>query len=157
MGHASRASRMVSELMFGAFPGFIWGWSHVPHYEHGDGWQHLGLVYGMPAAGAACTWLAYALLRQALGPARRSEQQRAFALVSLGTYYFYRLPALIGFGLHAQDGMLLDLSARVPAWTPRALEAFVVTALVAWFLWRRAPQRSWQRRPPFARAERFPV
>lgn len=157
MGRASRAARAIEGLMFGAFPGFIWGWFHVPHYADGAGWGHLDLAYGLPLAGGACTWLAFHALRAALPPARDRRLLQASAVLSLATYYFYRLPALIGFGLHQSDGVLVDLSARAPEWTPLALQALVVLGAAAWFLLRGSARRSWQRRPPFASAARMDV
>lgn len=157
MGRPSREARAIGALMFGAFPGFIWGWFHVPHYADGAGWTHLDLAYGLPMIGGLCTWLAYRALHSVLVPAQHRRLQQGFALLSLATYYFYRLPALIGFGIHDSDGTLVDLSARAPEWTPLALQALVVLGAAAWFLLRGSARRSWQRRPPFASAARIDV
>ncbi len=67
-------------------------------------------------------------------------------MAAVGAYYWYRLPALFGFGLFSGDGMLVDLSGVLPAWTPVLMRLATTGLLLAWFL-RRAPRRSWLMRP----------
>ena len=66
------------------------------------------------------------------------------------TYYWYRIPALAGFGVFPGDVMLVDLSGVLPPWFVPCSRLLTV-ALFAWWLFRdAAPGRSWLLRPPIA-------
>ncbi|MFQ5789937.1 MAG: ferredoxin [Acidobacteriota bacterium] len=139
-------------LMVGAFPGFIWGWFQVPDYLGDEGWRHLGAAYGYPLLGAATTLLVLLVLRPRISGRHRSILYRAFAAAAIACYYWYRLPALFGFGPFPGDGMLVDLRATLPAWFP-AISRSATTLLFTWWLvGRRSVPRTWLVRPPFAQA-----
>ncbi len=156
-GVESRPARAVEMLMVGAFPGLIWGWFHVPDWTGGEDWRNLTSTYGLCLGMAAATLLLYAGLRAVAPADRRLPLARAFGLASISCYYFYRLPALIGFGLFPGDGTLVDLRTALPSWTPLALQGLTLTLLALWLLRRGDPRKSWLRRPAPAWQSRMKV
>jgi len=147
LGRGSDLRGLAGVLLVGGFPGFIWGWFHVPDYTV-DGWEHLLTAYGWPYAAAAVTLVAFVALRRLLGPAADGLLVRVFAAAAIACYYWYRLPALVGFGPFPGDGMLVDLTMSLPSWVPAALKA-ATTALFLYLLVLRTPaRRAWTQRPP---------
>lgn len=148
----SLPERLVHHLMVGAFPGFIWGWFHVPDAP-APTWEHALRAYATPLAAAVLTWALYAALRAALRPRQRARLVRAFAMASVGCYYWHRLPALLGWAPFEGDGTLVDLRGALPSWTPAALQGLVFALAAAAALSRAGAERSWQRRPAPARRD----
>jgi hypothetical protein len=146
----SLPERIVHHLMVGAFPGFIWGWFHVPDAD-AAGWGRALEAYALPLGSGLLTWMLYASLRSAVQPARRARLVRVFAMASVGCYYWYRLPGLLGWSLFEGDGTLVDLRAALPQWTPLLLQVLVLALAAAAALAGAGPERSWQRRPAPAR------
>ncbi|MDH3650626.1 MAG: hypothetical protein OEQ53_13165, partial [Saprospiraceae bacterium] len=144
---------MAGIVMIGAFPGFIWGWFHVPDYQGMEGWNHLDLAYGLPLIGAIISLILFiGLLRWGL--VKNVERQFLFfATIAVSCYYWYRLPALLGFGLFPGDGMLVDLSNILPHWFPIASRLVTTSFFIWWLLIRNSDRRSWSIRPPFKLAE----
>ena len=144
----TRIHTLVTLLMIGGFPGFIWGWFQVPDYAGAEGWRHLGQAYGWPLLGAAASLAAYLLLTRTT--LDRVVVSRVFAAAAISCYYWYRLPALFGFGPFPGDGMLVDLRATLPAAFP-TISRIATTILFAWWIvGRRNVRRAWARRPSYA-------
>lgn len=142
--------QLAGSLLLGGFPGFVCAWFFVPDFHGAAGWDRLDLAYGLPLLGAVVSWVVYRASRQLIPSTWRLGHTRAFAAAAVVAYYWFRLPALGGWGPHPGDGMLVDLSQTLPAWTPY-LSRFVTTAALLWLLvWRRSGGRSWAVRPPFA-------
>ena len=141
------ARNVAGTLMVGGFAGFIWGWFQVHDYAGNLGWSHLATAYGYPLVGAAVTTALFSALRLRWDG---TLLRRLFAAAAIGCYYWYRLPALFGFGPFPGDGMLVDLTGVLPAWFP-AVFRLATTALFAWWLvGRRGVRRAWVVRPEFA-------
>ncbi len=137
-------------LLAGGFAGYIVGWFFVPDYADGSGWQHLGVAYGRPFLGMAISLALFLLLRVSLPARHRGTLILGFAAAAISAYYWFRLPALFGFGPYPGDGSLVDLRDTLPAWFPW-ISRFATTALFAWwFLLRRGIHRAWGRRPTYA-------
>ena len=136
-------------LMAGAFPGFIWGWFQVPDYPSGEGWGHLASAFGLPLGAGLVTLLLFGFAHRALPLRRAPALVRVYAAAAVSCYYWYRLPALGGFGPHPGDGMLVDLTAALPAWAPAASRATTTALLAAWLLFGLGRGRAWQWRPAF--------
>lgn len=135
----------MGTVLTGGFAGYVWGWFQVA-----DG-ASLSEAFALPFAGMAVTLVLFLGMR-ALLPAGRDELLvRTFASAAVATYYWYRLPMLLGFGAHPGDGVLVDLSANLPEWTPHACR-LATTALFGWWLVLRTPghKRAWSVRPPYA-------
>jgi len=137
-------------LVLGGFAGYIVGWFLVPDWGHGEGWQHLGEAYAKPFLGLGLS-LAFFLTLRRLLPAKHERMLfLAFATAAIAAYYWFRLPALFGFTQFAHDGMLVDLSATLPAWFPIASHAATSAFFGWWFLARSGIYRSWAGRPAYA-------
>ena len=146
--------RVAGVLMVGGFAGFIWGWFHVPDYAGVEGWQHLARAYGLPFAGLAVTLAAYLLLERLVPEQQTVRLRRLFAAAAISCYYWYRLPALFGFGPFPGDGMLVDLRHVLPEWFPVVSRIATTTLLLWWLVWRCRGERSWLVRPPFLAGSR---
>ena len=92
----------------------------------------------------------YCILWKSLPESHEKLLLRCFAAAAIGCYYWYRLPMLFGFGPHTGDGMLLDLTATLPEWSPHVCRA-ATTALFGWWLViSPGERRSWAIRPAFS-------
>jgi hypothetical protein len=136
--------------MVGGFAGFIWGWNQVPNYAGSEGWQHLAESYGLPAGGMALSIVLFLVLRRTSGEEHRTLLVRTFAAAAVACYYWYRIPALVGFGSIQGDGMLVDLRGTLPEWFPLASRT-ATTVLFGWWLVVKTPRkRSWSVRPAYS-------
>jgi len=149
-GCGTPVERVAGTLLLGGFVGFIWGWFHVRDYAGSEGWSHLATAYGMPAAGCLATLLLYVVSGRLLPARHRPVLVRCFAAAAIACYYWYRLPALFGFGPFPGDGMLVDLRDVLPAWFPVASRVTTTVLFTWWLVARRGEPRAWQVRPAFA-------
>ncbi len=129
----------------GGFAGYIYGWFQVPDWADGVGWSHLPTAYAWPLGGFLAGWLLYRLL-QSLLPKENQRKQLllAFSAAAISCYYWFRLPALFGYGPFPGDGMLIDLRDTLPAWFPVVTPYLTTLFFFAWFF-RRAPHRTWMK------------
>lgn len=141
---------MAGTLFVGGFAGFIWGWFQVPDRGWSDGLKHLDSAYGLPFAGLAVTLSVFLVLRRVVPADRQERLIRCFAAAAIACYYWYRLPALFGFGPFPGDGMLVDLRHVLPAWFPIASRSATTVLFVWWLVGRTTVQRSWGVRPEVA-------
>lgn len=134
-------------LMVGAFPGFVWGWFQVPDSEGIANLSHLLSLYELPLIGMAVTSLLYFLLKRFF---KEKLLTAIFSATAVSCYYWFRIPALFGFGLFPNDGMLINLSQSIPEWSIDL--AVVITTL--FFFWRIVFRKQtgarWAKRPPYA-------
>ena len=142
--------RAAGFLLVGGFAGYIIGWFLVPDWPGGEGWNHLGEAYGKPFAGLVISFVAFLGLRAALPQAHERTLILGFAAAAIAAYYWFRLPALFGFGPFPGDGMLVDLRDTLPAWFPWASRAATTVLFGWWFLARADVRRSWGVRPNYA-------
>lgn len=136
-------------LLVGGFPGYIWGWFHVPDSATGSAGVHLVTAFGRPFGAMAVSLAVFVALSKLLPRARHASLARTFAAAAISIYYWYRLPALVGIGVFPGEGMLVDLHQVVATGTMLAVQ-LSVTAFWAWWLVVRKPSRAWQVRPAFA-------
>ncbi len=137
-------------LMVGGFVGFLWGWFHVQDYTGSEGWQHLVQAYALPFAGLAVTLSLFLLLQSITPPQHTQTLHRLFAASAISCYYWYRFPALFGFGPFPGDGMLIDLRGTLPEWWPVISRSVTTSFFLWWLVVRRSSGRTWLTRPPFA-------
>jgi hypothetical protein len=145
--HSSAVARSTGHILAGSFAGFIWGWYQVPDYAGTLSLQQVAVAYAWPFGAGLVSLAIYGL---ACHRFRQAEQRRyivrLFAASAVIVYYWHRIPALAGFGMHADTGMLVDLSNELPylPWISRVL----TTSFFAWFLLIRPDSKaSWTRRP----------
>ncbi len=94
----SHMRKLAGLLLLGFFPGFIGGWFLVPDYAGGEGWAHLGQAYGTPYLWGSISLAVFGMARATFGPGARRVLERGFAAAAVSCYYWFRLPALFGFG-----------------------------------------------------------
>ena len=145
------SQKLAGFLMVGAFPGFVWGWFQVPDYEGVVQLQHLGEIYLMPAIGLVATSVLYLILRSFL---RAKFLVGFFSAATVSCYYWYRLPALFGFGIYPEDGMLIDLSGTIPEWSVIAVSIALALFFFWWLLISKPTGNSWAVRPNYSDKEK---
>ncbi|MFN3486330.1 MAG: hypothetical protein ACK44W_12725 [Planctomycetota bacterium] len=150
------AEGRVGTLMAGGFVGFIVGWFQVPDFQDGVGLASAARAYLFPWGGAAVSLMLYAGLRRVLPSSWRPALLRLFAASAVAAYYWYRIPALVGIGLHPPDGMLVDLRNTGAGPLVAAVRWVLPTFLLTWAALPRRGMRSWTVRPPMARPEPVP-
>jgi hypothetical protein len=139
----------ASILLVGGFPGFVWGWYHVPNYHGGEGWNHLETAYGWPFLGLLITLSLYLFIQKFFYITNEIRLIRGFAACAIIVYYWYRIPALFGFSIFPGDGLLIDLTNTLPSWFPY-LSRFVTTSFFVWWMVLRLEmEKNWIVRPPF--------
>ena len=137
-------------LIVGGLPGFIWGWFHVPDEHTITSLSTFFGVYQIPLIGLAVTLLAYILLSNIINAKYERRLISIFAASGVSCYYWYRIPALLGFGKFADDGLLINLRNVLPEWI---IPIIIVSTTIFFFYWlviRKPNSRSWVIRPQFA-------
>jgi hypothetical protein len=138
-----------SYLLFGGLPGFIWAWFHVKDFLPFEiSSFQIALAYIIPLAGLVSSLALFFLLRKA---AFWEEENliRLFGAASIICYYWYRLPALMGFGIYPEDGRLFDLTTMMSPVIMLIIQLTVSGFFLYWMLIRPANQKQWMYRPPF--------
>lgn len=149
-GCQTTTRRAAGTLMVGGFAGFVWGWFQVPDYRGGEGWAHLAECFGLPLGGLGVTVGLFLFLKSMTPERLHFLLVRLFAAAAVACYYWYRIPALVGYGAFPGDGMLVDLSGMLPAWFPDA-SRMATTALFGWWLLGKSiRRRTWAVRPAYS-------
>ncbi|MEJ2613185.1 MAG: ferredoxin [Candidatus Thiodiazotropha sp.] len=146
----SPLATMSGHLLIGSFAGFIWGWNQLPDFSGTITVTHYLHVYLWPLDSALISLAVYMFLYQwvVLTKEGRRTLIKVFATIAVSTYYWFRIPALAGFGPHPGSGMLYDLTRVLPSWIEH-LSHIITTAFFTWFiLLRKNKKISWLIRPP---------
>ena len=150
--------RIVGHVMAGGFVGFIWGWYRVPDFAASAvNLNEVVSAYSWPFAAGIVTLTVYLVIRTWVcqNPADRRLLVKLFATAAVSTYYWYRIPALLGFGPFPGSGMLWDLSKSLP--DLQMVSRVLTTSFFVWFLLLRDdPRASWLTRPRSGRAASTP-
>ena len=141
--------KIAGTLMIGGFPGFIWGWFHVQDYHNNEGWKHLISTYAYPLIAMAITLVLFLLAKKIVAQKNEITLMNVFATAAVSIYYWYRLPALIGFGIFQGDGMLINLSQFLPNWFPMVLQVLTSLFFTWWIIFNKKEMTSWLIRPPY--------
>jgi len=139
--------KLTGLLTIGAFPGFVWGWFQVQDYSGTINIDQLISIYTFPIIGALVTSIIYLLLKRYL---KKRILTELFSATAVSCYYWFRIPALFGFGKFPGDGMLIDLTGSIPGWT---IDVVVIGFTMFFFWWLVLSKRhiySWAVRPEFA-------
>lgn len=137
-------------LTIGGLPGFIWGWFHVPDLPGKIGLTDLFTIYAMPYSGFCVSLSAYLLLEKFTAKENKRILISCFAAAGVSCYYWYRIPALLGFGRFAEDTVLIDLRSTLPPWSILIFVMATTIFFFGWFLLRKPNRQSWVVRPEFA-------
>ncbi len=141
--------KINSLLIIGGLPGFIWGWFHVPDQALISSVSSFFSVYTMPMFGFTVTLILYMLLLAFLHPSSERRLISIFAAAGVSCYYWYRLPALFGFGNLGEDGLLIDLRNVLPVWSFTVLTIATSIFFFYWLVLRRQNNNSWVIRPQY--------
>lgn len=148
---ASPLDKLVGHGFTGSFTGFVYGWYQLPDLKGPLDAAQVATAYLWPLGGAALSLAVYLSCRKWLCLTRSSRDTlvRVFGASAVSTYYWNRIPALVGFGPFPGTGLLYDLSGVLPAWVPM----FFQLSAVAFFFWfmvsRSSANTSWMKRPAF--------
>ena len=143
-------NKLSGLLTIGGLPGFIFGWFQVPDYKDGINFHHLFEAYEMPVLGLCTSLVIYISLKWLLKKKNERLLIGCFAAASVSCYYWFRIPALLGFGKFASDGVLIDLKNVLPEWTMLSAVTFTTAFFFLWFTLRKPNHKSWVIRPEFA-------
>lgn len=141
---------VVGTAMLGGFPGFVAGWFAMPNLPPHLGFMQLETLYGLPLLGGAITAAVFVALQLLLPNRGQLLLRRLFAASAIGTYYYFRLPALLGWSQFGSDGVLIDLRDVLPQWTPLGLQIGVLVLIFGFLVVRRSTSRRWMIRPQIA-------
>lgn len=142
--------RISGILTVGALPGFIWGWFHVPDQTSIHSFAEITDVYKMPLIGFVATLILYLFITKLANKKYDSIITGIFAASAVSCYYWFRIPSLFGFGKFADDGLLINLSNIIPAWSITVVIIATAIFFFWWMLGRSSKHNSWIIRPQFA-------
>ena len=137
-------------LLVGAFPGYIWGWFHVPDYSATFALHNYYIVYAYPVSGGIITLSLYILLKNRFQNNKKLIMN-LFAAAAVSCYYWFRLPQLFGFSSLESNGILVNLTGYLPAWSMNILNLATTTLFVWWMVIANKKYRSWSIRPAYKR------
>jgi len=136
-------------LTIGGLPGFIWGWFHVPDHHSWDGLMAVWNIYKYPLIGLLISLSLYLAIQQLLkGPAVK-KLIGFYAAAAVSCYYWYRIPALLGYGIFAEDGLLIDLTGYVSETMVTVICVLITCFFFWWLLIRKQREGSWVKRPEY--------
>ncbi len=141
--------RLTSLFLIGGLPGFIWGWFQVPDHHGIHDLRTLLSVYQYPFLGMLGSLLVYLLLKPITPAQWERKLVGVFAAAAVSCYYWYRIPALLGFGQFAGDGLLIDLHTRMSSQTVTGICIALALFFFWWLVWRSPNKQSWSIRPAF--------
>ncbi|MDP7029653.1 MAG: hypothetical protein QF733_05465 [Phycisphaerales bacterium] len=143
IGVKTPARSLASALMIGGFPGFVWGWFQVP-----DGVSAWAVgTWAWPFGGLVVTLAMYLLVAWRAGAAAQRTIAAVFGAAAVSCYYWFRLPALIGFGPYPGDGMLVQAQGVISPVAVSVMQGGVTLFFFWWMVFRRPAPRAWMRRP----------
>jgi len=137
-------------LMVAAFPGFVWGWFHVQDTNGISNFNQLFEVYKLPLLGIIVSTFFYVILKKFID---KKILIGLFSASAVSCYYWYRLPALFGFGIFPNDGVLVNLTGTLPSWVITILIFSTTLFFFWWILFGKQNKFSWVIRPIFADKE----
>ncbi|MFT3844744.1 MAG: hypothetical protein QM725_06815 [Lacibacter sp.] len=146
----NRYQKISSVLLIGGFPGFVWGWFHVPDYTGVVPLYDILQSFFLPFAGMLCTLLIYVVITGVFKKINERTLMNIFAASAVSCYYWYRIPNLFGFGMFENDGLLVDLTAVLPAWNITFITVAFTVFFFYWLVFRNANKKSWIIRPAFS-------
>jgi len=141
--------QIVGHVMLGGFSGFIWGWHQVGDINGPLTSGDIFIAYAWPIGAGAISLSSYTLAYRIYGksPDTRRQLSIFYSWAAVTVYYWFRIPALMGFSDHPGTGILFDWTGQGewPAWISRLLS----TTFLTWFmLLRNKTGSSWLTRPP---------
>jgi len=133
-------------FLVGGLPGFIYGWFQVPDYYQFPTISQLIDIYKTPMLWAGVTTILYVILKKFI-----NEKQliQLFATLAVSCYYWFRVPALFGFGIFPEDGKLIDLTHILPSWSIQTITITMTLFFFWWLFFTEQTKKTWMIRPVF--------
>ncbi len=141
-------------LIVGGLPGFIWGWFHVPDEAQLTSLSAFFSVYEMPLLGFTITLVIYAILSSIIQPKYERRLISFFAAAGVSCYYWFRIPALFGYGSFGKDGLLINLRNILPEWSFTGITIVTTLFFFYWLYFRKPNRKSWLVRPKFGNKDK---
>jgi len=135
-------------LTVAAFPGFVWGWFQFPDFQGIYSLGQILMIYKQPLFGAILTSIIYKILRIYVD---KSTLTKLFATAAISCYYWFRIPALLGYGVFPGNGMLVDLSNVVPEFFIQVIVLGLIIFIYVWLNRGKESKKSWTIRPVYAK------
>lgn len=139
--------KIAGFLMVGAFPGFIWGWFQVPDYPGINSIEQLITIFKLPLIGMITTGILFLVLNRFF---KEKVLISIFSATAVSCYYWFRIPALFGFGIFPGDGMLIDLSKLLSEWSMTIITITFTFFFFWWIVFSKQKKISWDARPAYA-------
>ncbi|MBH2004143.1 MAG: hypothetical protein I8H66_05575 [Sphingobacteriia bacterium] len=136
-------------LTIGGLPGFIWGWFQVPDHTGATSLTLLLDAYAYPFFGFLGSLLLFVLLKRLIGQQQERVLISFFAAAGVSCYYWFRIPALLGFNHLEKDGLLLDMRGVLPEWSILSMTILSTLFFFWWLVFRKSGHRSWVLRPVY--------
>jgi len=137
-------------FLVGSFPGFVWGWFQVPDHDSLTSFGQLAEIYFFPLSGALVSLILFGIVSRLFTKKNETTLIRIFAAAAVACYYWYRIPSLFGFGIYANDGMLINLKSALPQWIITASTIGTTIFFFWWIVFRQTKEKSWIIRPEYA-------
>jgi hypothetical protein len=147
---AKSAGKAIEILLVGGFPGYVWGWFQVPDYTASFGWEQFLIAYGYPLLGAGISIFLYMSIKEVVSKRNKKLVIHLFAASAVSCYYWFRLPMLFGFSSTDTNGVLIDLTNSLPAWSMSILQLITTSFFLWWMVIRKKKKISWSIRPKYA-------
>ncbi len=145
--NANSYRRFADLLMIGGFPGFIWGWFQVPDYATVPSFEVILLSYKLPLIGFITSMGLFLLLKKYV---EEKTLIAYFAAAAVSLYYWFRIPALFGFGIFPDDGVLINLSNTIPSYYMDITIILTTVFFFWWIVFSKQKRISWMARPKMA-------
>lgn len=143
--------KLAGILTVGGFPGFVWAWFQIPDFKGPIGIEELMLSYQLPIISMLTSCTIFLILRFFID---EKLLINVFAASAISCYYWFRIPALFGYGVFPGDGMLVDLSGTFPEWSFIGM-AVILNLFFFWrIVFRKQKKISWVIRPAYAESVR---
>ncbi|MBB3054395.1 hypothetical protein [Mucilaginibacter gotjawali] len=138
-------------LTIGGLPGFIWGYFQVPDQSGSITYQNLFSAFEMPVSGLCITLCLYLCLKKLVNKKSERVLINCFAAAGVSCYYWFRIPALLGFSKFSNDVVLLNLKNAIPYGSILAITVLTTVFFFWWLVLRKPNHKSWVIRPEFAK------
>ena len=87
---------ILDRVLFGGFPGLIWGWFQVENHSGLIDYKSIIQSYQTPLISMVATFVLFELFRIILKNKTRFSLELFFSFSAISLYYWYRLPQVIG-------------------------------------------------------------
>lgn len=136
-------------LIAGGLPGFVWAWFHVPDQHGISSIGEIITIYQVPFLGLVVSLFLFNLVKTVFPKIQEKKLILFFAAAAVSIYYWYRIPALLGFGNYGKDGVLVNLVGLIPEWSLIIITICTTFFFFWWLLIRKPAANSWLLRPAY--------